>query len=86
MNRSNIPSQTTRDDDVDDKHIVNAEEIVREKYIGKGTFGNVYKALYRSEYVAVKIVKISDWTQVSKEVEIMKKIGDKYYHLIRYRG
>ncbi|CAG8652583.1 3534_t:CDS:1 [Acaulospora morrowiae] len=86
MNLSNIPSQTTRDDNVDDEHIVNVEEIVLEKHIGKGTFGNVYKAVYRSEYVAVKIVKASDWTQVSKEIEIMKKFGDKYYHLIRYRG
>src|ERR1043165_7351471 len=67
----------------DDGHIVRVKD---GKRIGKGTYGHVYKAVYRSEIIAVKIIKASNWEHVSKEVEVMKKIGDESYHLIHYRG
>lgn len=71
-------------------HTVNMSKYIKEKYLGEGTFGMVYKGLIKStkEQVALKIYDISDYEKedlLSVFAEVMILINVNHTNIIRYR-
>nr|QWX95781.1 TGFbeta receptor type I [Strongyloides stercoralis] len=61
-----------------------AREVVLEKTIGKGRFGNVYSGTWRGETVAVKIFHTREELAWSKEVEIYQTNNLRHPNLLRF--
>jgi len=71
---------------VTEAHLIKQEELEFTKILGSGTFGTVFKGIYKSERVAIKVLNESSAakTEFKKEYDVMSTVRSP--NLVRFIG
>lgn len=75
--------------------LIPENEIIKEKQIGEGSFGKVYKGIYKDKEIAIKKIKLSEkvpetYSTLINEIKVIQKADTpeipKFYGLMKKNG